>query len=45
MRRWRIVKDPISNEEAGRIVRENGAMGDAVNAKLAEQEKVYGPGT
>ena len=40
--RLRILRNPISQEEAGKIVSEHPEMVDAVNRSIEEQRKVFG---
>ena len=42
LRRWNMVKEPMTEDDLGKVVRERPELVESVNAKIEEQRKIYG---
>ena len=43
LKRWRIVKEPMTEDDLGKIVRDHPELVESVNYRIAEQRKMYAP--
>ena len=44
LKRWRLVKEPMTEDDLGKIVREKPELVESVNLKIEEQRRIFGSG-